>query len=88
MAIFWLDMQWGGELKQNKSALFVVLSAITQQSARSSCQFFFICFSSFEQCNTMLIYHSYIFARPAEDLALNWKSWAFRCKVFLALVHF
>ena len=41
LAIFWLDMQWGGELKQDKSALLVVLIAITQQSARSSCQFFF-----------------------------------------------
>ena len=37
LAIFWLDMQWGGELKQDKSALLVVLIAITQQSARSSC---------------------------------------------------
>ena len=57
LAIFWLDMQWGGELKQDKSELLVVLIAITQQSARSSYQFFFfiICFSSFEQCNTMLI---------------------------------
>ena len=89
LAIFWLDMQWGGELKQNKSALFVVLSAITQQSARSSCQFFFlfvlVLLNSVIQCWS---YHSYIFARPAEDLALNWKSWAFRCKVFWVLVHF
>ena len=74
LAIFWLDMQWGGELKQDKSALLVVLIAITQQSARSSCQFFFIFLFVFVLLKSVIqcwSYHSYIFARLAEDLALN-----------------